>query len=72
VTDLSFDRELYDGEAVDQAVKVFGPFATFELSENPEQWVVRITGETEARESNVARELGNYALGITIHRRMRA
>ena len=60
-----FHREIYDGKAVDAAVKVLERFGRFELAEEPEHWIVRITAKTPARERKLALELGNYALGLT-------
>jgi hypothetical protein len=66
VTELSFDRTLYSGPALDEAVKAFDGFADFALSETAQAWVVRVEGP---RERDVARELSNYALGLTIRAR---
>ena len=68
--ELRFHRELYRGESVDEALKIFDRFATFERAEEDDYWVVRIEGGSPARERRVADELANYALGLTIrHRR---
>jgi hypothetical protein len=69
VTELRFHRELYAGAAIDEAVKVYARFATFELSEESAHWVVRVSAKSEARAVQVARELANYALGTTIRAR---
>jgi hypothetical protein len=66
VIELLFHRELYAGPSVDEAVKIFGPYAAFELEEEPEHWRVRITAGSEGRERRIAGELGNYALGLTV------
>ena len=66
MTELRFHREIYRGTALDEAVKVFAKFATFELAEEPEHWVVKLTAKSAARERQVAGELGNYALGLAI------
>ena len=71
MTELRFHREIYRGTAVDEAVKVFAPHATFDLVEEKEHWLVRITGKSEARERRIAGELGNYALGLTMKARGR-
>jgi hypothetical protein len=67
VTALKFHREVYSGFAVDEAVKTFADFATFTLREEPEHWVVELDGG--ARERQVAGELANYALGLTVKKR---
>jgi hypothetical protein len=69
LTELRLHRELYAGTAVDAAVKFYARFATFELVEEATHWVVRVTSKNPARETQVARELGNYALGTTIRER---
>src|SRR5205085_1795892 len=45
--ELRFHRELYDGFAIDEAAKVYGPFAAMELAEEPEGFVVRVTASAE-------------------------
>ena len=64
--ELRFHEELYDGFAIDEAVKTFEGHATFELVREPPGYVVRVTGN---REELVADELANYALGKTIEKR---
>ncbi len=66
MTTLAFPKELYRGTAVDEAAKVFGPFATLALREEPAAWVVEVSAPDAARERQVAGELGNYALGVTV------
>jgi hypothetical protein len=69
VTELRFHKRVYAGTAVDEAVKVFGPYATFALREEPEHWIVALTAADPKRERRVAGELGNYALGLTVRDR---
>ncbi len=82
MTLLRFHRTVYSGKALDEAVKRFAAFAAFELSEEPDHWVVQLTGlgpptqvgvgrDDAARERQVAGELGNYALGLTVQKRER-
>jgi hypothetical protein len=71
VTPLRLHRELYDGAAVDAALKVYAPHATFERAEEPSHWVVSITARSPERERRVAGELANYALGLTVKGRRR-
>jgi hypothetical protein len=68
VTELKFDRSLYAGPSVDEAVKAFVGYAELTCVEEPSAWVVRIEGE---RAVEVSRELSNYALGLTIRARGR-
>jgi hypothetical protein len=69
VTDLRLHKALYPGETVDQAVKVYASYATFELEEEPLHWRVRVTASAPERERRIAGELGNYALGLTVKAR---
>ena len=66
MTELRFHRDLYVDTAVDEAVKVYDRFASFELAEEPSHWVVRVSASSPSREQLVSRELANYALGLTI------
>ena len=70
---IHFHHELYSGFAVDEAVKVYAPFAAAELSREPTAYVVRLSASDEAvsqgmDEETIAAELANYALGKTIER----
>jgi hypothetical protein len=67
--ELKLHRAIYDGRAVDEAVKRFAPHAQFTLREEPEHWVVALEAEGAARARQIAGELGNYALGLTVHGR---
>jgi hypothetical protein len=71
VTELRLHRDLYEGTAVDAAMKVYAPHATFERAEQPSHWVVQITARSPERERRVAGELANYALGLTAKGRRR-
>ncbi len=66
MTELRFHRELYSGTAVDTAVKTYGPFARFELAEEPQYWIVRVSGDAPTRERKIAGELANTALGLSV------
>lgn len=66
MTELRLHRTLYRGTAVDAALQVYGSYATFERVEDGDYWVVRVSSSAPARERRVARELANYALGLTV------
>ena len=75
--ELRFHHELYDGFAIDEAVKAFADFARFELVREKEGYVVRL--ECDAADlpegvdaATLGYELANYALGKTIERAQRA
>lgn len=68
MTELRFDRQLYSGEAVDQAVKAFAGFAAFELEQTDAHWVVRVTPRDPKLARRLLGELGNHALGLTVQR----
>lgn len=72
MTELRFHRELYRGESVDAAIKVYDRYAEIERAEEPAYWVVKIAASTPEREKKIANELGNYALGLTIRERRRS
>ena len=69
MTQLKFHRQIYRGTAVDEAVKRFAAFATFELREEPDYWIVSLIARDAAKEKKIAGELGNGALGLTVQRR---
>lgn len=60
-----FHRDLYPSTAVDGAVKMFERFARFEVADEGDYRVVRVSAKRPERERKVALELGNYALGLT-------
>jgi hypothetical protein len=68
VKELRFPREVYSGEAVDEAVKTWQRFADFELSETDDHWVVKVTPKHEAAAAQIIGEFGNYVLGLTVDR----
>jgi hypothetical protein len=72
VTDLRLHRSLYEGTAVDEAAKIYGPYASLELIEEAEHWLVRVGAASPERERRVAGELANYALGLTVKARRSA
>jgi hypothetical protein len=67
--ELRFHRDLYDGAAVDVAVRTYERYARIERAEEESHWVVRVRARMPDRELAVARELGNYALGTTVRQR---
>ena len=68
MTELRFPREVYAGEAVDEAVKTWGQFADFNLTQTDDHWVVEVTPKHEAAAQQIVGEFGNYVLGLTIDR----
>jgi hypothetical protein len=72
VIELRFHEELYDGFAIDEAVKLYEPYAHFSLMREPGGFIVRVDPRSEADggadPALVAAELMNYALGKTIER----
>ena len=71
MTELRFHEELYDGFAIDEAAKIFGPYGTVDLAREPGKYVVRVTLGADAAsqgidENTLCAELANYALGRTI------
>lgn len=66
--DLRFRRDLYAGVAVDEAVQRYRRHIECTLAEEPDTWVVRLRALRPELTPRVARELANYALGLTIQR----
>lgn len=66
MTELRLHRALYRGTSIDEAVKVYGPYGSFELAEEADYWKVRVTAKSPERERRIAGELANYALGLTV------
>jgi hypothetical protein len=76
VTELRFHQELYDGFAVDEAVKAFAALARFELVREAQGYLVKVEADAAklpngVDEATLARELANYALGKTIENAQR-
>ena len=72
MTRLAYHKSLYAGAAVDEAVKTFAAHATFELTETESAWVVQFSIAEPRKELRVGRELGNFALGLTVQNRKAA
>ena len=67
--ELRFPREVYAGEAVDEAVKVWSKFADFELRETEDHWVVEVWDAAVGRWRLVdaqADEIQRRAMSITV------
>ncbi len=67
--ELRFREDLYAGEAVDAAVKLYAAWARFETEQTDGAWVVRLEPTGDVEGATLADELANYALGATIERR---
>ena len=68
MTELRFPREVYAGEAVDEAIKTWSRFAEFELAESPEHWIVKVTPKHQDAARQIVGEFGNFVLGLTVDR----
>lgn len=66
--ELRFSREVYVGEAIDEAVKTWNRFADFELSETADDWIVKVAPKHESAAAQIIGEFGNYVLGLTVDR----
>lgn len=63
--ELRLHRELYLEEALAQAIDLYREHASIERRSTEEAFVLSVTSKT-ADEHEVADELANYALGLTI------
>lgn len=68
MTELRFSAQLYSGDSVDEAVKIYADFGRYELEKTTTDYVVRVYADDETEEARLADELANYALGLTIER----
>lgn len=64
--EVRLHRFLYLATAVDEAAEVYGPYAALERVDVDDYWAVRVTGASPERERQIAGELANYALGVTV------
>jgi hypothetical protein len=70
MTVLHFSREVYSGEAIDQAVKTWSRFADFTLRETDDDWIVELATKPEYQPHTrrIVGEFGNAVLGMTVDR----
>ena len=68
--EVRFHRELYAGTALDPAIELYAKHADIARADDGEHVVVTIESAKPGRAEKVARELGNYALGLTIQTRV--
>lgn len=69
MSELRLHRSLYAGAAIDSAVELYAGHAAIARADDGEHVVLTITSERAGRADRVARELGNYALGLTVQAR---
>jgi hypothetical protein len=69
VTELRLNRALYAESAIDEAVATFAAHAEIARAEEGELIVLAISSERAGRAERVAKELANFALGLTIQAR---
>ena len=62
-------KDVYPGEEVDAAIKVYEAYGTLGQEEDEGHWVVTVEASSPAREKRLEGELANYALGLTIRNR---
>ena len=66
---LRLHHGLYLKKAVDEAIALYAAHAQIVRNEEEEHTVLHIESPRPARAEKVARELANYALGLTIQAR---
>lgn len=67
--ELKLHRDLYTRAAVDAAVAAFADYAKVDLDQRDDAYVLRCAATGETDEAQLALELGNFALGLTIEGR---
>ena len=65
---LRFHKTVYAGESLDEATKAFANFASFELTQADDAWLVAMTANNADQADRIRLEFCNYALGLTIQR----
>jgi hypothetical protein len=63
---LRLHRELYVEKAIDDAIALYAAHATIAKADDGAYVTVSVASDRPGRADRVARELGNYALGLTI------
>jgi hypothetical protein len=66
---LMLHRTLYDSEAIDRAITTYAGHATITRSDSGDHVRIVIERDPPARAERIARELANFALGLTIQTR---
>lgn len=69
MTELRFHRGLYDAGAVEEAMRAYEAYAALARRDEGDLVVVTVNADAPERERQVAGELGNAALGLTVRRR---
>lgn len=69
MSEVRFHRELYAGAALERAIELLRSHAEITRTDDGDHVVVRIESPKAGRAQRVARELGNFALGLTIQSR---
>ncbi|MEM7155413.1 MAG: HxsD-like protein [Myxococcota bacterium] len=64
--ELRFHRDLYPGTALDAAINTYASWAEIQREESKTHWIVKISAGSTAAERQIAGELANYALGLTV------
>ena len=66
---LRLHRDLYVAAAIDEAIELYRNHAEITRTDESGYVVLSIASQRPARAEKVARELANYALGLTIQAR---
>jgi len=69
---LRFSNAIYDGKAIDAATKIYAGHATISCREEGEYYELDVSAPDPTRAQEVADELGNYALALSIEYKKRA
>ena len=66
---LRLHHDLYSPSAIDEALELYGAHAQIARGQEGDHVVLSIVSPRAGRAERVARELANYALGLTIQKR---
>jgi hypothetical protein len=66
MTELRFRKDLYRSEAVDRTVSVFEPHVRIERGQDGGAEILKVFGDDPQQEREIAGEIANYVLGVTV------
>ena len=68
MTELRFRTDLYAADAIELTVAAYEAYATIERDRRDDVEILRVTAPDGVDEANLAGEIANYVLGVTVDR----